>query len=98
MLDPVGRREVMTAVRRLNREEGMTVVTATHDLEIVQEIADRAVVFSEAHSIVGEGTPAEVLANREQLLECNLLHEHRHRHGDVTHRHEHLHRAGHSHQ
>ena len=38
------------------------------------------VVLSEDHRICADGTPAEVLAQRDLLLEVNLIHEHAHRH------------------
>lgn len=57
-------------------EAGKTIVLATHDLESLERIADRCVVFSEDHRIVAEGTPADVLAQRDLLLEVNLIHLH----------------------
>jgi cobalt/nickel transport system ATP-binding protein len=57
-------------------EAGKTIVLATHDLDSLERIADRCVVFSEAHRIVAEGTPAEVLGRRDLLLEVNLIHQH----------------------
>jgi cobalt/nickel transport system ATP-binding protein len=55
---------------------GKTIVLATHDLDSLERLADRCVVFSEEHRIVAEGTPAQVLAQRELLLEVNLIHLH----------------------
>ena len=55
---------------------GKTIVLATHDLDSLDRLADRCVVFSEAHRIVAEGTPAELLARRDLLLEVNLIHQH----------------------
>jgi cobalt/nickel transport system ATP-binding protein len=57
-------------------EAGKTIVLATHDLDSLERIADRCVVFSEQHRIVAEGTPAQVLGQRELLLEVNLIHQH----------------------
>ncbi|MFL6163346.1 MAG: energy-coupling factor ABC transporter ATP-binding protein [Jatrophihabitantaceae bacterium] len=57
-------------------EAGKTIVLATHDLDSLERIADRCVVFSEQHRIVAEGTPAEVLSRRDLLLEVNLIHLH----------------------
>ncbi len=57
-------------------EAGKTIVLATHDLDSLDRLADRCVVFSEAHRIVAEGSPAEVLARRQLLLEVNLIHLH----------------------
>jgi cobalt/nickel transport system ATP-binding protein len=67
-----------------------TVITATHQLEIVQDIADRVLVL-EAGAVAASGTPAEVLANHELLLRANLVHAHRHSHDGVVHSHPHLH-------
>jgi cobalt/nickel transport system ATP-binding protein len=75
------------------------VVTATHDLSIVDAIADRVFVFNEQHRLVAEGTPSAVLANEALLIECNLIHEHRHVHADGpgVHSHPHQHGAPHVH-
>ena len=54
---------------------GKTVVLATHDLDSLDRLADRCVVFSEQHQIVAEGSPAHVLAQRDLLLGVNLIHE-----------------------
>ena len=65
MLDPVGRREVISTVTRLCREEGITVVLITHHMsECVG--ADRLVVMSEGR-IVADGTPREVFSQVELL-------------------------------
>ena len=52
---------------------GKTIVLATHDLATLDVLADRCVVFSEAHRIVADGTPAEVLADRVLLESVNLV-------------------------
>ena len=65
MLDPVGRREVITTVTKLCREQGMTVVLITHHMsECVG--ADRLVVMSEGR-IVADGTPRDVFSQVELL-------------------------------
>jgi len=76
------------------RREGRTVVMATHDLSAAAEAADRIVVLSEEHTLVADGTPDEVLTQRELLLAVNLIHEHTHRHASTAHRHAHAHGAG----
>lgn len=70
---------------------GKTIVAATHDLDTLGMISDRCVVFSEQHRIAAEGSPGDILADRDLLLSVNLIHEHSHRHGDVEHAHEHGH-------
>ena len=68
---------------------GKTIVLATHDLDVLDWVADRCVVFSEEHRVVLDGPPAAVLADGDTLLAANLIHEHAHRHGAVVHAHPH---------
>ena len=77
---------------------GRTVVIATHDLGIAAESADRMVVLSEEHRIAADGTPEDVLAERDLLLEVNLIHEHEHRHHGAREPHLHPHGHGHTHE
>lgn len=65
-LDPRGTTEVFEIARRLNREDGMTVIVAEHDVELLAEFADRIVVLSEGR-IALQGPPAEVLGRVEAL-------------------------------
>ena len=65
MLDPIGRREVVSTVTRLCREEGITVVLITHHMsECVG--ADRLIVMSEGR-VVADGTPRSVFSQVELL-------------------------------
>ena len=74
------------------RNTGRTVVTATHDLDIIDVIADRALVLAEGR-LVAEGTPSEILRDFNLLRRTHLIHSHWHRHGDgEAHAHHHLHR------
>ena len=77
------------------KRAGRTVVISTHDLSIAEESADRMVVLSEEHRIVADGSPDEVLSQRDLLLAVNLIHEHEHRHYGTVHDHPHAH--GHTH-
>jgi cobalt/nickel transport system ATP-binding protein len=72
-----------------------TVVTATHDLDLVEDIADTCHVFQRGR-IVAAGAPSEILNDHELLLSTNLIHAHRHAHahGEL---HSHPHRHGHRH-
>jgi cobalt/nickel transport system ATP-binding protein len=90
-LDPRSQRWLTDMLVRLG-VAGKTLITATHDLEIVEEIADRVVVFGEGHDLVATGTPQEILADKDLLLEVNLIDPrfHRHAHGG-DHRHYHVH-------
>ena len=70
MLDPSGRREILDAVKKLNREQGMTVVLITHYMdEAVQ--ADRVVVIDNGR-IKMDGKPTEVFPQVEQLKALGL--------------------------
>jgi cobalt/nickel transport system ATP-binding protein len=73
-LDPRTQQWLAELIVELN-EAGKTVVLATHDLDVLDVIADRALVFSEEHTVVRDGTPADVLADRQLLLNVNLVHE-----------------------
>jgi len=81
-------------------QAGKTIVTATHDLNIVESIADRVYVLDEEHHIVAQGTPTQVLSDQAMLIACNLMHEHRHWHAGRTeeHAHPHIHIPLHTHE
>lgn len=66
-----------------------TFVMATHDLSLVEDLAARAVVLDESHRVVSDGPAATVLRDKDLLLRANIIHEHAHRHGDITHIHSH---------
>ena len=70
MLDPGGREEVMTAVRSLCREQGVTVVLITHYMDEAAQ-ADRVVVMSDGQ-ILTQGAPAEVFSQVELLRGSRL--------------------------
>lgn len=76
--------------------KGKTIITATHDLSIAGDIAERAIVLSEDQSIAADGPFFDIIGNEELLLKVNLIHEHAHRHGDGAHVHRHGH-FGHYH-
>ena len=70
MLDPRGRREVIEVIKRLNKEEGMTVILITHFMEEAL-LADRTVVLNRGE-IVLSGTPEEIFENGDKLEAYNL--------------------------
>ncbi|MGA2987558.1 MAG: ABC transporter ATP-binding protein [Terriglobia bacterium] len=68
-----------------------TVVTSTHDLDTVEDIADDCFVFQTGR-VVASGTPAEILRQTLLLEQTNLVHAHRHIHATgETHSHPHMH-------
>jgi cobalt/nickel transport system ATP-binding protein len=75
---------------------GKTIVTATHDLDTVPDIADDAYIFQHG-AIVAHDTPANLLRNHDLLLAANLVHAHHHHHEGVPHSHPHFH-LGHAHE
>jgi cobalt/nickel transport system ATP-binding protein len=91
-LDPRSSRILVDLILEA-QERGKTVITATNDLHTVAEIASRILVLGEDRRILASGTPEEVLANHSILLAANLIHFHRHAHGDLWHEHEHDHPA-----
>lgn len=70
MLDPVGRQDVLRAVRELNQKENITVLWITHYMEEVIE-ADKVLVMNKGQ-IVLEGTPREIFSQVETLQEYHL--------------------------
>ena len=70
MLDPVGRREVLSAVHKLNREKGITVVLITHHMNEAED-ADRVVVMDDGR-IAMDGTPREIFTQVDQLRSMGL--------------------------
>ena len=70
MLDPVGRREVLSTVHRLNRERGITVVLITHHMNEALE-ADRVIVMNDGEQVL-DGPPCEIFRRVEQLRALGL--------------------------
>ena len=70
MLDPAGRKEVLSIVRRLNKERGMTVVMITQYMEEASE-CDRIAVMS-GGKLFMQGTPSEVFARGDELRSIGL--------------------------
>ena len=70
MLDPNGRKEVMSVLKKLNEEENMTVIHITHHMEEAAD-ADRILVM-DGGKLVMDGAPREVFADGEKLKEHAL--------------------------
>ncbi|BFK86771.1 energy-coupling factor transporter ATPase [Pseudoflavonifractor sp. DSM 107456] len=70
MLDPVGRREVLETIQKLNRLSGVTVVLITHHMDEAA-LADRLVVMSKGQ-VVADGAPREVFQRVEELKALGL--------------------------
>jgi len=65
-LDPLGKREVFRVARQLNKERGMTIIIAEHEVEVMALHADRIVALCEGE-IVLNGPPHEVFREVETL-------------------------------
>jgi len=88
-LDPRSQSQIIDLIQEW-KSSSKTVITATHQLEIVEDIAECIVVLEEG-KVLASGRPAEILPNHELLLRANLVHAHRHSHGTYEHSHPHLH-------
>jgi cobalt/nickel transport system ATP-binding protein len=87
-LDPQTTRDIIDVLSDAHKN-GRTIVMATHDLHIVEEIADSIHVFGANRSVIRTGTPEEILADQEFLQKNNLIHVHVHRHLHLHHSHPH---------
>ena len=88
-LDPRSQSQVIDLIQQW-KGSAKTIIAATHQLEIVEDIADRVFVLEEGR-VAAIGATGEILGNPELLLRTNLVHAHRHSHGDVVHSHPHIH-------
>ena len=70
MLDPIGRREVMNTVKKLNEEENITIINITHYMDEAA-LADRVVILNDGKLIM-DGSPEEVFSKQKELLEMGL--------------------------
>lgn len=70
MLDPQGRREVVETFEKLNREQGITVLTITHHMSEAAR-ADRVIVLDNGRVLM-DGTPREVFASPARLIAAGL--------------------------
>lgn len=70
MLDPMGRKEVINTIQRLNKENGITIILITHFMEEAV-LADRVIVMDDGN-IALDGTPKEVFKEVKKLKELGL--------------------------
>jgi cobalt/nickel transport system ATP-binding protein len=89
-LDPKTTRDIIDILLSEN-SAGKTIITATHDMHIVEEISDIVHVFSADKKVIRSGNPDQILADQQLLIDNNLIHMHRHRHKDIIHIHPHQH-------
>lgn len=70
MLDPKGRREVMKTIKRLNKEQGITVILITHYMDEAAQ-ADRVVVMDKG-SVFMDDVPRKIFARADELRAVGL--------------------------
>lgn len=70
-VDPIGKEEIFAVAARLNRDRGMTVIMAEHEVEVMAAYADRILVMDKGE-IVLNGSPAEVFHQVNKLKEVGL--------------------------
>ena len=70
MLDPMGRRDVVETMEKLNREEGKTVITITHYMDEAVR-ADRVIVLDDG-AVILDGKPSEIFAQADKLRSAGL--------------------------
>jgi cobalt/nickel transport system ATP-binding protein len=92
-LDPKSQSQLVDQVQGW-KSTSKTVIIATHQLELLEDIADVVYVMQNGN-VVASGAPANILSNHDLLTETNLVHAHRHSHGSIVHSHAHFH--GHLH-
>lgn len=69
-LDPVGKEEILTLLRRLNRQEGMTIVMISHDMDEVYEYTDRTIIFDNGR--VAHDAPTMEIFRRTDVSKYGL--------------------------
>lgn len=77
--------EIMQGLKGLKK----TFIMATHDLSLIEDFAERVILIDESHGVAADGEALKVLRDKDLLLRTNIIHEHTHRHGEVTHIHSH---------
>ena len=85
-LDPKTQRWLVELLLELNRR-GRTIIISTHNLDLAHALSRRSLVLSEDHHLIYDGPTGDVLANRQLLMEVNLIDEYCHVHGMGEHLH-----------
>lgn len=89
-LDPRAQRWFVSFLMKLHAA-GKTLIVSTHNLEMVQEIAGRAILFDENHTIAADRPAESLLEDIGLLIQTNLVDEFYHHHPGAGHPHFHIH-------
>jgi cobalt/nickel transport system ATP-binding protein len=71
-LDPASRSDLVELLNRLHAEQGVTLVMATHDVDVVPAMADLVYVLLRGGEIVGHGAPREIFRDPDLLRRSNI--------------------------
>lgn len=71
-LDPASRNEIVDLLNKLNREQGVSLVVATHDVQLVAPLADKVYVLKAGGEIVAQGPPEQIFRNLDVLKASNI--------------------------
>lgn len=89
-LDPKTQRWLVELLLSLNRA-GKTLICSTHNLELVQELSQRSILFNESHELAADMPTIDLLSDAALLVRVNLVDEYYHRHESAMHTHFHIH-------
>lgn len=89
-LDPRAQRWFVSFLMEMHAA-GKTLIVSTHNLEMVQEIAGRAILFDENHTIAADRSAESLLEDVGLLIQANLVDEYYHHHPGAGHPHFHIH-------
>ncbi|WP_242343947.1 energy-coupling factor ABC transporter ATP-binding protein [Anaeromyxobacter terrae] len=89
-LDPAAAARVVELLAGLD----VTTLATTHNLSVVEELGERAILLDRAGGgILFDGAPSDLLRDEALLVRSGLAHRHAHRHGSAEHAHFHVHDA-----
>lgn len=70
-LDPAGREEILSLIKKLQREVSPTIIMVSHNMDDIAVLADRIIALKDGR-VVADGTPKEVFANRKLIEDIGL--------------------------
>lgn len=70
-LDPSGREELLQQIKRLHKEQNMTIVMVSHSMEDIAKLADNVIIMAQG-KVAAQGTPREVFAQDTLLRQAGL--------------------------
>lgn len=71
-LDPVCRNDLIELLNEINRDEGVTIIISTHNINVVPLIADKVYVIANGGRIMASGKPEEIFEQVDMLRSCHI--------------------------